>query len=247
MTVVPGPRLQFTKVKFCGTLKVVELVTTKLADVVTKLLELSVNDIVATLDLPRVSVPVKVKLLLRVSVYAPLFGPSNILFQVIPFVDTVVFVSMSSVEPVVTTVPAVYVRFPVPTKTEPETVIVPAVLIVKLFRSRPPPIDHVPVPARTKEVVPDIVAAEETVRLAPTFRVFPFTTVVPIPLKPRFPLIVQLSASVYVIAEPANVNKRVQTTLFEVNVAVAFTVIPFAPACVYPPVPKLTLPETVNN
>ena len=56
------------------------------------------------------------------------------------------------------------------------------------------------------------------------------------------PVTVQLSAKVYVIEVPENVNVRDHVTPPEVNVVVPIKLMPLAPACVYPPVPKLTNP-----
>ena len=109
----------------------------------------------------------------------------------------------------------------------------PAVLIVKLLRIGPTPaFDHVPVPLKTIEVVPDTVTDELDVKLPPILSVFPFKVVAVVPLKVTVPVFVQSSARVYVIDVPAKVNNLDQVTPPEVKVAVAFTVIPFAPACV---------------
>jgi hypothetical protein len=122
------------------------------------------------------------------------------------------------------------------------------VLIVKLFRIAPEELlDQVPVPLKTNEVVPETIAVVFDVKLPPILSVLPFMIVVVVPPKVTVPVFVQLPTSVYVIEVPAKVNSLLQVTLPDVSVAVAFTVIPFAPACVYPPVPKLTLPETVSS
>jgi hypothetical protein len=76
--------------------------------------------------------PVTVRFDDRVIVVA-LTEAKNTLSQEMPFVFKVVFVKQQSVEPVVTTVPAVYVSVPVLNMGESANVIVPVVLIVVLF------------------------------------------------------------------------------------------------------------------
>jgi hypothetical protein len=96
--------------------------------------------------------------------------PSNDkLSQVIPLVFKVVLAKQLNLEPVVITVPAVYVKVPVLKNTYSPNVIVPVVLMVVLFLIALAVVNpvfcpvHVPVPFSSRVVVPLIVPVPEVV------------------------------------------------------------------------------------
>ena len=160
--------------------------------------------VVVALADPMVNVPVTVWSAVRVTGLVPVKAK---LPQVIPL-GNVVVAKMVIVDPAVTMVPAVYVNVPVSYLTIPERVIVPAVLIVRLFRTVPlfDPVDHVPVPLSTIFVVPTITPPPfpPIVMLPETKMVKPLRVVVltpaPCPAE-KVPVTVTSPESVYVAAE----------------------------------------------
>jgi hypothetical protein len=107
------------------------------------------------------------------------------------------------------------------------------VFIVKLLRIAPVELfDHVPVPLKTNEVVPETIDVVVDVKLPPILSVLPFMIVVAVPPKVTVPVFVQFADNVYVIDVPVKVRVLDQVTLPEVSVAVPTRFIPLAPACV---------------
>lgn len=135
---------------------------------------------------------------------------------------------------------------PVLYTTVPLTVIVPAVLIVKLLRTSPP--DHIPVPFKTIAVVPKKTPLTPSVNPPPTNAVFPFNVNAGV-VTERVPLRFKL-------ADNVNTVVAVALTLFQVT-ALALIVADPVKLSVDPdvaivpkvyvivPVSKLTVPLTV--
>jgi hypothetical protein len=158
-----------------------------------------------TPDAPAVEnvvVPVILKLDVNVTVYP---NPFNVkLFQFTVDVFKVVDVETDKVEPVVTTVPAVYVKFPVSNATVPEIVSVPTVLIVILFLITDAP-DQVPVLLKIIAEVPAVAPPFVTELILATLMVLLFNVVPKIPLRDNVPVIKRLLLIVKVFVVPLKV------------------------------------------
>ena len=131
-----------------------------------------------------------------------------------------------TVEPAMPSAPAVYVSVP-EILTVPEMVIVPAVLMVRLFAIDPLPAaqDQVPVPLRTRFVVP---ARKEfpPVKLPPIYIVNPLSVQVKEQFTNRVPLRLRFDNSVPVLV-PVNVTLfQLMPLVFSVVEAMIFNVEP---------------------
>jgi hypothetical protein len=128
------------------------------------------------------------------------------LFQFIPLVFNVQEPNRTNVELVVVTVPVVRVKVPVVYVTDPEIVIVPAVLIVIFVETIPPP-DQLPVPLNVI-VLPEPAIACVATKLPERFMSL-VAIVNVVPLQVRVP-------EIFKVLERVRVNAAVVVTLFQV-------------------------------